>query len=295
MTTPEPRDPPAPDHRFIRTADGLRLHYLDYPGPKPARLPLVCLPGLARSADDFERVAARAQTEGRRVVALDYRGRGRSAWDPDWRNYSLDVEQADILAVLADAGVDAAVFLGTSRGGLHTMRLAAARPGLVRAAILNDIGPKIENDSLQRIKRYVGKLPPLRSMSDAMALMRLSAGQTFSGVDPEDWAVYARQTFEMKDGQVRLHYDPELAHTLDSVAPGVEHETYWDAFAALAPLPLLAIRGETTDLLSLDTLAEMQRRAPGMQVFTVPGQGHAPLLLDAPTIGRIADFLAHVG
>lgn len=295
MTTPEPRDPPAPDHRFIRAADGLRLHYLDYPGSKPARLPLVCLPGLARSADDFERVAARAQTEGRRVVALDYRGRGRSAWDPDWRNYNLDVEQADILAVLADAGVDAAVFLGTSRGGLHTMRLAAARPGLVRAAILNDIGPKIENDSLQRIKRYVGKLPPLRSMSDAMALMRLSAGQTFSGVDPEDWAVYARQTFEMKDGQVRLRYDPELAHTLDSVAPGVEHETYWDAFAALAPLSLLAIRGETTDLLSFDTLAEMQRRAPGMQVFTVPGQGHAPLLLDAPTIGRIADFLAHVG
>ena len=283
-----------PESRFVAAPDGLRLHYLDFAAASPRRAPLVCLPGLARSADDFERVAQMAQAAARRTLALDYRGRGRSAWDPDWRHYDLDVERADILAVLADAGVDAAVFLGTSRGGLHTMRLALARPGLVRAAILNDIGPKIENESLLRIKRYVGKLPPLRSMSEAVALMRFSAGQTFAGVDPQDWETYARHTFEMKDGQVTLRYDPELAHTLDGVAPDVEYETYWDAFAALTSLPLLAIRGETTDLLSLDTLAEMQRRAPGMQVFSVPGQGHAPLLLDAPTIGRIADFLARI-
>jgi pimeloyl-ACP methyl ester carboxylesterase len=287
----EPLDPAAPAHRYIAASDGLRLHYLDYACAKPARLPLVCLPGLARTADDFERVALRALAQGRRVLALDYRGRGRSAWDPDWRHYDLDVEQDDILGVFADAGIDAAVFLGTSRGGLHTMRLAAARPGLVRAAILNDIGPKIENESLLRIKRYVGKLPPLRSMADAVGLMRFSAGQTFAGVDPQDWETYARQTFEMKDGQVVLRYDPELAHTLDEIAPGVDYETFWDEFAALASLPLLAIRGETTDLLSLDTLAEMQRLAPAMEVFTVPGQGHAPLLLDAPTLDRIEIFL----
>jgi pimeloyl-ACP methyl ester carboxylesterase len=291
MTT-EPLDLAAPAHRYLRATDGLRLHYLDYPCPKPERLPLVCLPGLARTADDFERVAARALAQGRRMLALDYRGRGRSAWDPDWRNYNLDVEQDDILGVWSEAGIDAAVFLGTSRGGLHTMRLAAARPGLVRAAILNDIGPKIENESLLRIKRYVGKLPPLRSMSDAVALMRFSAGQTFAGVDPQDWETYARHTFEIKDGAVVLRYDPELAHTLDGVTPETEYETFWNEFDALAKLPLLAIRGETTDLLSLDTLAEMQRRAPAMEVFTVPGQGHAPLLLDAPTLDRIAAFLA---
>lgn len=290
--TPEPPALNAPAHRYTQAADGLRLHYLDYPCRQPERLPLVCLPGLARTADDFERVAARAQGQGRRVLALDYRGRGRSDWDPDWRHYDLDVEQGDILGVLAEAGIDAAVFLGTSRGGLHTMRLAAARRGLVRAAILNDIGPKIENESLLRIKRYVGKLPPLRSMSDAVALMRFSAGQTFAGVDPQDWETYARQTFEMKDGKVVLRYDPELAHTLDGVTSETEYQTFWDEFDALAKLPLLAIRGETTDLLSLDTLAEMQRRAPAMEVFTVPGQGHAPLLLDAPTLDSIAAFVA---
>jgi len=117
------------------------------------------------------------------------------------------------------------------------------------------------------------------------------AGQTFAGVDAEDWETYARQTFEMKDGRIVLRYDPELAHTLDDVAPDTEYETFWDAFAALAQTPLLAIRGETTDLLSLDTLAEMQRRAPEMQILTVPGQGHAPLLLDAPTLDRISAFL----
>ncbi|GLI92589.1 alpha/beta fold hydrolase [Methylocystis echinoides] len=281
----------AAQSRFIAAPDGLRLHYLDYPCPGAKRLPLVCLPGLARSADDFWRVADDARKAGRRVLALDYRGRGRSDWDADWRRYDLDVEQADILAVLADAGVDAAVFLGTSRGGLHTMRLSRARPDLVRAAILNDIGPKVEKDGLLRIKSYVGKLPPLSRLSEAVALMRMTAAPRFSGVSPEEWEVYARQTFVEKDGRVELRYDPALNHTLDGVTPEADFEEFWEPFAALAKAPILAIRGETSDILSVETLDEMARRAPRLEPHTVPGQGHAPLLLDRPTLDRIAAFL----
>jgi pimeloyl-ACP methyl ester carboxylesterase len=281
----------ATEDRFITATDGLRLHYADYPAPPAARLPLVCLPGLARTADDFWRVAETAVPAGRRVLALDYRGRGRSEWDKDWRHYTLDVEQADILAVLADAGVAEAVFLGTSRGGLHTMRLSLARPGLVRAAILNDIGPKVEKSGLLRIKGYVGKLPPLRTLSDAVALMRLTAGKDFAGVSPQEWEIYARQTFVEKDGVVSLRYDPELNHTLDAVTPDAEFEEYWDAFAALAKDPILALRGERSDILSVETLAEMARLAPRLEAHTVPGQAHAPLLLDEPTLARIAAFL----
>jgi pimeloyl-ACP methyl ester carboxylesterase len=281
----------AAQSRFIAAPDGLRLHYLDYPCPGAKRLPLVCLPGLARSADDFWRVADDAQKAGRRVLALDYRGRGRSDWDADWRRYDLDVEQADILAVLADAGVDAAVFLGTSRGGLHTMRLSQSRPDLVRAAILNDIGPKVEKDGLLRIKSYVGKLPPLSRLSEAVALMRMTAAPRFSGVSPEEWEVYARQTFVEKDGRVELRYDPALNHTLDGVTPEADFEEFWEPFAALAKAPILAIRGETSDILSVETLDEMARRAPRLEPHTVPGQGHAPLLLDRPTLDRIAAFL----
>jgi len=278
------------ESHFVAAADGLRLHYHDYPS-SAHRLPLVCLPGLARTADDFWRVAESVVPTGRRVLALDYRGRGRSEWDKDWRRYTLDVEQEDILAALADADVTEAAFLGTSRGGMHTMRLSRARPGLVRAAILNDIGPKVEKSGLLRIKGYVGKLPPLRSLKDAVALMRLSAGRDFPGVRPEEWETYARQTFVEKDGGVALRYDPELSHTLDGVTPDAEFEDFWEPFAALAKCPILALRGETSDILSVETLEEMAQSAPMLETHTVPGQGHAPLLLDPPTLSRIVDFL----
>ena len=226
-----------PVSRYIRAADGLRLHYFDYPAPPSgggSPFPVVCLAGLARSADDFDRVARVLQADGRRVLALDYRGRGRSDWDQDWCRYDFDVEQADIAAQLADAGVGQAVFIGTSRGGLHTMRIAARRPGVVRGAVLNDIGPKIEHAGLLRIKRYVGKLPPIPSMREAIALMRMTAGVNFSGVSPQEWEDYARLTFVEKDGKVLLRYDPELSHTLDSVVPDVAPKEHWDDFAALS-------------------------------------------------------------
>lgn len=284
-----------PVSRYIRAADGLRLHYLDYPAPPGGAgsplLPVVCLPGLARSADDFDRVARTLQANSRRVLALDYRGRGRSDWDQNWRRYDFDVEQADIMAQLADAGVEQAVFIGTSRGGLHTMRIAARRPGVVRGAVLNDIGPKIEHAGLLRIKRYVGRLPPIASMREAIALMRMTAGVDFSGVSPQEWEDYARLTFVEKDGKVQLRYDPDLSHTLDAVAPDVEPEEYWDDFAALSNVPILAIRGANSDILSPEVFDEMARRAPRLERAWVEGQAHAPLLLDQPTIARIADFV----
>ncbi len=283
-----------PISRFIRAADGLRLHSLDYPAPPGdggRLLPVVCLPGLARSADDFDRLAKALQADGRRILALDYRGRGRSDWDPDWRRYDFDVEQGDIAAQLADAGVTQAVLIGTSRGGLHAMRIAARRPGVVRGAVLNDIGPKIEHAGLLRIKRYVGRLPPIPSMREAIALMRMTAGVDFSGVSPQEWEAYARLTFVEKDGKVELRYDPELSHTLDFVEPDVEPEQHWDDFAALRGVPVLAIRGANSDILSPEVFDEMARCAPRLEQAIVEGQGHAPLLLDQPTISRIADFV----
>jgi pimeloyl-ACP methyl ester carboxylesterase len=279
-----------PESRFVAARDGLRLHYRDYPNAAASRLPLVCLPGLARTADDFSLVAEAAQRSGRRALALDYRGRGRSDWDRDWRHYDPEVEADDIFTVLADAGVSKAVFFGTSRGGLHTMRIAKARPGLIRAAALNDIGPVIEKSGLLRIKGYVGKMPPLQKMSDAAALIRFTASANFPSVTPAEWEIFTRQTFEEKDGKVLLRYDPELSHTLDDITADAEIEDFWEPFAALAAVPILAIRGETSDILSTDVFEEMARRAPRLERYTVPGQGHAPLLLDQPTIDRVAAF-----
>ena len=281
----------APQSCFLTVPDGLRLHYLDYPSPSPQRLPLICLPGLARSAEDFSRVASEINARGRRVIAIDYRGRGQSDWDRNWRGYTLDTEQSDIFAILAKAEISQAVFLGTSRGGMHIMRICAHRPSLVRAAILNDIGPKIENDGLLRIKRYVGKLPPLNSMSDTIALMRMSMAPSFPSVEWDDWETYARHTFIEKNGKIVLRYDPELSHTLDAVTPDSEYETFWREFDFLKKVNLLVIRGETSDIFSKETLEEMKRIAQNLQSLTVMGQGHAPLLLDRSTIEKIALFL----
>jgi pimeloyl-ACP methyl ester carboxylesterase len=285
--------------RHFYAPDGLRLHFLEYGSRTAPATPVVCLPGLTRPADDFDRLAqAIAGSAGgprRRVLAVDYRGRGRSDWDPDWSHYSLPVEHQDILATLAAAEVTSAVFVGTSRGGLHIMLLAAANPALVRAAVINDIGPVIEPAGLLRIKSYVGKLPPLTSWRQAVDFLRQGACRDFANVPEADLETYARQTFAEESGRFRLRYDPALAHTLENFTPeSPPPEPLWPQFEALANVPLLGIRGEHSDILSPATFAEMARRHPTFQSLVVEGQGHPPLLLDAPTISTIANFVAQV-
>lgn len=283
-----------PLSRFLSSRDGLRLHYLDYPGREGFGPPVVCLPGLTRPAEDFDCLARALAAAGRRVLALDYRGRGESQWDPDWSHYDLDIEQDDILRTLEHAGVGRAVFVGTSRGGLHMMRLAQSRPGFLRAGVLNDIGPSIDVAGLLRIKRYVGKLPPLASIADAIGLTRHTAAPSFSAVSAAQWEIYARRSFVETDKGVALRYDPALAHTLDDVAPDMTPPDFWDGFRALARVPLLTLRGENSDLLTKPILAQMQAVAPTMEHYVVAGQGHAPLLLDRSTIARVVEFIGRV-
>ena len=289
--------------RFTAAPDGLRLHYLEYGSRSDSGVPVVCLPGLARNAEDFDRLArvlaAPVTGPRRRVLALDYRGRGGSAWDPDWTHYNLQVEHADILAVLAAAEVTNAIFIGTSRGGLHIMVLAAVVPMLLRGAVINDIGPVIEMAGVMRIKGYVGNLPPLASWKEAVELFRRTAGVHFTNVTEADWDTYARHTFaedngRLQSGRLQLRYDPALARTLDAVSVDAPLPEMWPQFEALANVPLLGIRGENSDILSPATFAEMGKRHFGFEAHIVKGQGHAPLLLDATTIAAIADFVGRI-
>jgi pimeloyl-ACP methyl ester carboxylesterase len=282
--------------RFALSPDGLRLHYLEYGSKFDPGTPVVCLPGLARTAEDFDRLAqvlaAPAIGQTRRILALDYRGRGRSAWDPDWTHYNLATEHEDILATLAAAEVTNAVTIGTSRGGMHVMLLAAARPSLIRGAVINDIGPVIERSGLMRIKSYVGKLPQLTTWKGAVDYLRKSAGAHFTDIAEADWETYTRQTFKEDNGQFQLRYDPALARTFDTVAEDSPLPELWPQFEALANVPLLVIRGGNSDLLSAATFTDMGKRHPAFEGYVVKGQGHAPLLLDTATISVIAGFIA---
>ncbi len=292
-------DEPISQSLFFTMADGLRVHARDYNRGASGVLPLVCLPGLARTAQDFD-VIANAIARGaagapRRVLSIDYRGRGLSDHDKNWQNYDMRVENADILQILAATEIHEAIFLGTSRGGLHIMVMAATRPSAIRAAILNDIGPVLEAKGLARIKGYVGKLPQPSSWKDAVDIAKRIMGTQFHALSEDDWLAYAKLTFEETDKGFVARYDPKLMKTLDAFNLEQPLPVLWPQFAGLNHAPVLVLRGENSDLLSQETFEEMPRRHPACETFVVPGQGHAPLLLDKASIASIAAFVSKHG
>jgi pimeloyl-ACP methyl ester carboxylesterase len=283
------------ESRFYTAPDGLRLHLRDYDPGAARGTPLVCLPGLTRSADDFAPLASRlafGSATPRHVIALDYRGRGLSEHDPDWHHYDFATERSDILAGLDLCGIDHAHVLGTSRGGLHIMAMAATHRTMMQSVVLNDIGPVLEPAGLARIKSYVGRTVRPRDLEDAIQLLKVGAGVHFTALSPDEWRLFATTTFGTDPEHLGLRYDPELAHVLDTFELDKPLPALWDQFDALHGLPVLTIRGENSDLLSIETAAAMAQRWGGCDSHTVPGQGHAPLLADDLSITRIEAFLA---
>lgn len=280
---------------FISARDGLRLHARDYgPLASPA-LPIICLPGFARTAADFHELAlALSQDEAkpRRVLALDYRGRGRSDYDKQWANYDIRVELDDMTQFLTAAGISEAVFVGTSRGGLLTMALAAARPTLIKGVVLNDIGPVIDAQGLLKIRGYVGKLPLPRSYLEGADILRRFADQQFPALGDAEWEMMARRTWTERDGKLAPDYDPNLMKVLEALDLEAPLPVLWGYFAGLNHVPLLALRGANSDLLAEKTLHEMAERHPDCETFVVPGQGHAPLLGARDMIRRIGKLIA---
>ncbi len=281
--------------RFVSAQDGLKLHIRDYGSMRDPGIPVVCLPGLSRTAADFGPLAGALAGgfvgQKRRVLALDYRGRGLSEYDPNWKNYSLEVENEDVRTVLTALGIELAIFIGTSRGGLHTMTLSATRPTAVHAVVLNDIGPVLEPRGMARIRGYVGKVPTPRSIPDAVDLLKRMMSEQFSGLSEADWETYAKITFTDSVGRIGLRYDKNLMKPLESLDLEQPLPDLWAQFDGLNGKPMLILRGANSDLLSAQTLKEMARRHPGAEVHVVEGQGHPPLLLDTRSIGRICDFV----
>lgn len=281
---------------YFTSRDGLRLHGRRYPakGSTSSRArPALCLAGLTRNGRDFHDLAialSSSPSTPRTVYTLDSRGRGQSDFDPDWRNYTISVEMLDVLDFITLTGLYDAALIGTSRGGLITMLLAAARPTAIGAVVLNDIGPVIEHDGLARISGYVGRVPLPISWADAARMMRELNRRHFPEIPDHVWEEAARQWYNEKNGKPAPGYDPALGNAL-SVLDG-PLPALWPQFEALKRVPLMAIRGEHSDILTAATVDEMRRRHPAMATIMVPGQGHAPLLKDAATIEAVRHFLA---
>ncbi len=284
------------DRRWI--SDELTLYARDYPGGDgPARLPVIAIHGLTRNSADFHGIAPVIAATGRRVLAVDVRGRGRSERAADSMTYQPPVYARDVLALMDQAGLGRAVFLGTSMGGLITMALTALAPERVAAAILNDIGPEVAPEGLARIAAYTGQKVEIRSWSDAADYVRRTNGVAFPHYGPDDWAAFARRVFrEGPDGVPALDYDPDIAAPIRAAGKDALVPDLWPAFRNLAEgRPLLLVRGATSDLLSADIAGRMTAAAPHMGFVEVPGVGHAPMLDEPPARAAILEFLTTAG
>lgn len=274
--------------------DGLRLYGRHYPAEPTGSQPVLCLPGLTRNAKDFHTLAlylSGLPNAARNVYALDYRGRGSSDWAADWKDYNVHTECLDVLDFMTVKGLERVHVIGSSRGGIISMVLGLLRPAALASVTLNDIGPVIERDGLMRIVGYVGRVPLPPDWADAQKLVRDINRVQFPMVSDAEWMEVARAWFNDENGLPAAGYDPKLANAISMTNFEEGIPTMWPQFEALAKVPLLAIRGETSDILSASTHASMAEKHPGMESLVVPQQGHVPLLMDEPTLAAIAAFL----
>jgi pimeloyl-ACP methyl ester carboxylesterase len=284
--------PSAPDPGrsiFICVQDGLRLHVREYGAATPG-LPVVCLPGLTRTVADFESLAP-ALAGTRRVVAIDSRGRGQSDYDPNPDNYNVAIELNDVVSVLLALATGPAVFVGSSRGGILTMLLAATHPPAVAGAVLHDIGPVVEAEGVARIKGYVGKLSTPGNFADGAEILRRQFQVQFPKLTDEQWLAAARRAWKIERGALVPTYDVRLAQPFARANGEQAVPELWKEFDALSQAPVLVIRGVNSDILSAKTVAAMRERHPGLESIEVPDQGHVPLLEGPELLSRITRFV----
>lgn len=273
--------------------DGLRLHYRDYPGGADGRPPILCLPGLTRNARDFEELAERLSPDWR-VLAVEFRGRGESAYAKDPMSYVPLTYVQDVEALIRELKLKAFVSIGTSLGGLVTMLMAGAERERLKGVVLNDVGPTLEAAGLQRIRAYVGRGGSWPTwLHAARALAELNRN-VYDGYGIEDWLKMAKRLFRLSSsGRIVVDYDSRIAEPMR--LPGGEAGIdLWPALDALRDVPVTVLRGERSDVLSPATVTRMVSMLPQAESVTVPGVGHAPQLSEPEAIAAIDRLLARV-
>lgn len=274
----------------VHTEDGLRLYFRDYDAAPDGALPVVCLPGLTRNHRDFAALAEHL-SQRRRVICPDMRGRGNSDRDPDPANYNVLRETQDVVHLLESLRIARAAFIGSSRGGLQIMVLAVLRPDLIAAAVLNDVGPRLEKPGLLRLVATLSLAKDsYADWDEAVRALRLANGSQLPGLSDAQWRDLARCLMVEVDGRPTPDYDWHIAQAA-RLATDEGPPELWPQFLALQDTPLLAIRGALSDILSAATLAEMHQYIPAMRSITLPGRGHVPFLDEPEAVAAIEALL----
>lgn len=273
---------------YYQVPDGLRLHYRDYAGDA-SKPPVLCLPGLTRNARDFAEFAGRYSPRFR-VLALDFRGRALSEYDPQPERYMPFTYAKDVIELLDQLDIPEAIFVGTSLGGLVTMAIAVMAPQRIVATIMNDVGPDVSEEGVERIKTYVGNDARFADWDEAGRIIAANVGNSFEHRSHDEWVANARRNCREENGEVRFDYDMAIAVPFRTANSGPQVDL-WPFFRSLAAKPLLMVRGANSDLLTAETAARMKAEAPGMQLATIPGVGHAPDLDEPEAVAAIDEFL----
>ena len=276
--------------------DGLALYARDYAASgAPARAPVICIHGLTRNSADFEEVAPWIAAQGRRVIAVDIRGRGRSARDPNPKHYNPMVYAGDVLRLMDEAHIPSAVFIGTSMGGIIIMTIALRRLRAIGSAVLNDVGPVISLAGLERIRGYVGKGRAVESWDDAAVYIKSINEVAFPANTMDDWHRFARRTFRDDNGRPALNYDPQIAVSIQGAKLKSTSFMAKFLYKRLARnRPTLLIRGEISDIVDAAGAQYMRAAVPGLRYAEVPGVGHAPMLTEPAAQAALSTFLADV-
>lgn len=277
-----------PQLHYISGRDGLKLVVREWRGGSHRR-PLLCLPGLARTGGDFAALAG-AVGDGRRVVAVDYAGHGQSGRKRDVTRYAPAACVRDVLDICAALHLHGAIGIGTSMGGLLCMGIAAARPSILRAAVLNDIGPEVDTAGLDFVRRFVATDPALPGLAACATYLR-GLLPTLSLDGETDWQEMARLTYGPgEDGLWRPLWDTRMARLLHAHPPNL-----WPLFSGMTHARLLLVWGEASNILGEGTVQRMQAERPDMGVIRVPGIGHAPTLAEPQVVDGLRGFLERVG
>ncbi len=279
---------------YYPSPDGLNLYYREY-GSDQSASPLLCLSGLTRSSLDFHDFAER-YSKTRTVYTLDYRGRGKSPYDANYKNYNPQVYIGDIYAFLTEKKIEKALFVGTSLGGLLTMAMAGFAKNFIAGAILNDVGPEVDKSGSRRILDYVGKEVRYATLEEAAEKQKELYRGAYPDITEEDWLGQAKSTFIYDEvaKNYRLNYDLNLGKALAEQLNSDEQVDLWPFFKELDDVPTLAIRGALSDVLSEAVFDRMKKENPNMETLVLKNRGHVPLLNEPETLTKLDDFIARV-
>ncbi len=274
-----------------QSSDGLNLFYRDFGGQQDGT-PIICLPGLTRNSRDFADLA-NALSDRRRVITVDFRGRGFSDHDANWQNYHPGTYVNDVWTLLDILDIPRIIIVGTSLGGLCAMAMAAQHGERLAGVVMNDIGPEIGPEGLARIQEYTGRMPPVTSWEEAAQQTKEIYGQWLPDLSDDGYKKLAWRGYrENDDGVPQLDIDVNIGRAVREFGP--QKGDPWVLFDSLKDIPTTLLWGKLSDILTKDIVDKMTARKPDLEVVPVPNRGHVPLLDEPECVAAIDEFLQRV-